>query len=65
MWIRLLKADRHRIRPVEGGVVTSVVNYKPGMVANVPKEYGERLVAEGKAESTVSPRKATDVSTSA
>ena len=65
MWIRFLKADRHRIRPVPSGVVTSVIDYRPGMVANVPKEYGERLVAEGKAESTVSPRKATDVSTSA
>lgn len=65
MWVKFLKADRHRVRPVVGGVVTSVIDYRPGMVANVPKEYGERLVAEGKAEPTVSPRKATDVSTSA
>jgi hypothetical protein len=64
MWVKFLKADRHRIRPVESGVVTSVIDYKPGMVANVPKEYGERLVAEGKAEPTVSPRKA-DGATSA
>jgi hypothetical protein len=65
VWIRFLKADRHRIRPVEGGVVSSVVAYKPGTVANVPREYGERLVAEGKAATTVSPRKATDVPTPA
>lgn len=60
MWVKIIKADRHRIRPVVGGVVTSVIDYKPGMVENVPKEYGERLVAEGKAEPTVSPRKAND-----
>lgn len=58
MWVKFLKKDRRRIRPVEGGIVSSVVDYKPGMVENVPKEYGERLVAEGKAEPTVSPRKA-------
>lgn len=60
MWVRFKSADRRRIRPVEGGVVTSVIHYTPGMVENVPKEYGERLVAEGKAEPTVSPRKAND-----
>lgn len=56
MWIRFLKNDRHRIRPVEGGVVSSVISYRAGMVANVPREYGERLVREGKAEATVNPK---------
>jgi hypothetical protein len=65
VWVKIIKADRHRIRPVVGGVVTSVIDYKPGMVANVPKEYGERLVAEGKAEPTVSPRKSNDDATPA
>jgi hypothetical protein len=65
MWVRFLKADRRRIRPVVGGVVTSVIHYKPGMVENVPREYGERLVAEGKAETTVSPRKSNDDAPSA
>lgn len=55
MWVRFLKADVHRIRPVAGGVVTSTKHYKPGMVENVPKDYGQRLVDEGKAEATVSP----------
>lgn len=55
MWVKFDKADRRRIRRVEGGIVTGVIDYKPGMVANVPREYGERLVSEGKAKATVSP----------
>jgi hypothetical protein len=65
MWVKFLKSDRRRVRPVEGGVVTSVIDYRPGMVENVPREYGERLVREGKAEATVSPRKPNDVTPTA
>lgn len=57
MWVRFLKDDVHRIRPKVGGVVTSTKHYRAGMVENVPKDYGERLVEEGKAEATVSPAK--------
>ncbi len=55
MWIEFLANDKRRIRPVAGGVVTSTVDYRKGMVENVPRSYGERLVEEGKAEATVSP----------
>lgn len=57
MWVRFLKDDKRRIRPVAGGVVTSTIDYRAGMIENVPKEYGLRLVEEGKAEATVSPVK--------
>jgi len=57
VWVHFLKDDRRRVRPVAGGVVTSTINYRKGMVENVPREYGERLVEEGKAEATVSPAK--------
>lgn len=55
MWVRFLQADKRRIRPKAGGIVTSTIDYRAGMVENVPREYGERLVEEGKAEATVSP----------
>lgn len=55
MWVRFKEDTVRRIRPVAGGVVTSTVHYRKGAVENVPKEYGERLVEEGKAEATVSP----------
>lgn len=57
MWIKFLADDRRRIRPKAGGIVTSTIDYRKGMVENVPREYGERLVSEGKAEETVSPAK--------
>lgn len=57
MWVKFLKDDRRRIRPKPSGIVTSVVDYRAGMVENVPKDYGQRLVDEGKAEATVSPAK--------
>lgn len=55
MWIKFTADDTRRVRPRPGGVVTSTIRYKAGMVENVPKEYGERLVEAGKAEATVSP----------
>ncbi len=55
MWVKFLQADRRQIRPKAEGIVTSTIRYKAGMVENVPREYGERLVSEGKAEETVSP----------
>lgn len=55
MWVKFLQDDKRRIRPKPGGVVTSTIDYRAGMVENVPREYGERLVEEGKAEATVSP----------
>lgn len=55
MWIKFLTDDRRRIRPKPNGIVTSTIDYRKGMVENVPREYGERLVSEGKAEETVSP----------
>ena len=57
MWVEFVKPDRRRVRPNPEGIVTSVIDYKAGTVANVPREYGERLVAEGKARATVSPAK--------
>lgn len=58
MWLRFLTDDTRSIRPKPGGIVTSRIKYKAGMVENVPKEYGQRLVSEGKAEATVSPNAA-------
>lgn len=55
MWIRFTSDDTRSVRPKAGGIVTSRIKYKAGMVENVPKEYGSRLVSEGKAEATVSP----------
>lgn len=55
MWVRFKEDAVRRIRPVAGGVVTSTVHYRKDAVENVPREYGERLVEEGKAEATVSP----------
>ena len=55
MWIKLLQDDTRSIRPKLQGIVTSRIKYKAGMVENVPKDYGQRLVREGKAEATVSP----------
>lgn len=55
MWVRFIQDDRRRIRPKPEGIVTSTIDYRKGMVENVPREYGERLVSEGKAEETVSP----------
>lgn len=57
MWVKFSEDTVRRIRPVEGGIVTSTVHYRKGAVENVPKEYGLRLVEEGKAEATVSPVK--------
>lgn len=56
MWIKLTQDDTRRIQPKQRGIVTSTIKYKAGMVENVPREYGLRLVAEGKAVETVSPR---------
>lgn len=55
MWIRFKEDDTRRVKPKADGITTSTIHYKAGMVENVPREYGERLVAEGKAEATVSP----------
>lgn len=57
MWIKFTADDTRSIRPKADGIVTSRIKYKKGMVENVPREYGERLVSEGKAEETVSPAK--------
>ena len=55
MWIKLLEDTVRRVRPKPDGIVTSTIHYRKGMVENVPREHGERLVSEGKAEETVSP----------
>jgi|GEM_PF-4451967 len=60
MWVRFLKDDVRSVQPKPQGIVTSRIKYKAGMVENVPKEYGQRLVSEGKAEATVSPVVAKD-----
>lgn len=59
MWVKFDQPDTRRIKPKAGGITTTVIKYKPGMVENVPKVYGQRLVREGKAQETVSPN-ATD-----
>ena len=58
MWLRFLQDDTRSVKPKTHGIVTSRIKYKAGMVENVPKEYGQRLVREGKAEATVSPNAA-------
>lgn len=55
MWILFKADDTRRVKPKADGITTSTIHYKAGMVENVPREYGERLVAQGKAEATVSP----------
>lgn len=55
MWIRFKADDTRSVQPKASGIVTSRIKYKAGMVENVPKDYGQRLVREGKAEATVSP----------
>jgi hypothetical protein len=54
-WIKVLKAERRRIRPKPTGIVTSVIDYRPGMVVNVPRDYAEDAIARGVAEATDSP----------
>lgn len=65
MWIRFKTDTIRRVRPKASGIVTSTIRYKEGMIENVPKDYGERLVAEGKAVATVSPvqKEKTDAAT--
>ena len=55
MWVKFLKNDRRRVRPVPTGIVTSVIDYKRGMVENVPRAYGEDAIARGVAEATETP----------
>ena len=55
MWLKFKTDTIRRVRPKASGIVTSTIRYKEGMIENVPKDYGERLVAEGKAVATVSP----------
>lgn len=55
MWIEFLEDDDRRVRRVKGGITTGVVRYKRGMVENVPRVYGEAVIAAGKAKATTSP----------
>jgi hypothetical protein len=56
-WIRFLKDDRRRVRPKPTGIVTSVIDYRAGMVENVPKTYAEDAIARGVAEATDAPNR--------
>lgn len=61
MWVHFLEDDDRRVKRKPAGITTGVIRYKAGMVENVPRGYGEALIAEGKAEATESPaRKDTD-----
>lgn len=59
MWIKFEQADDRRVQRVKGGITTGVVRYKPGMVENVPRVYGEAMIAAGKAKATTSPHEET------
>lgn len=65
MWIKFTADDRRRVRPKPQGIVTSVIDYRAGMVENVPRGYGEDAIARGVAEATEAPTRNRDHATTA
>lgn len=59
MWIQFEADDDRRIQRKAGGITTGVVKYKRGMVENVPRVYGEAMIAAGKAKAAKSPHEET------